>query len=113
MQRFSALFLFYTKLLRFFHFYFYFLAPPKEHPPSASSGRHGERSVQQHSSGHQELPVLCRQEQGYVSRIQEQATRLPVSLRQARNRNVSRQAQSSSTLGGTDTATLNAVAERK
>ena len=39
----------------------------------------------------QELPRLRRQEQGVVSRIQEQAERLPVSLQQGRIRIVSRQ----------------------
>ena len=57
----------------------------------ASSGRHGERGVQQHPGGHHELPRLCRQEQGVVSIIQEQAARLPVSLQQGRIRSVSRQ----------------------
>ena len=56
-----------------------------------SSGRHGERGVQQHPGGHQELPRLCLQEQGVVSRLQEQAVRLPVSLQQGRIRSVSRQ----------------------
>ena len=36
------------------------------------------------------LPRLCRQEQGVVSIIQEQAARLPVSLQQCRIRSVSR-----------------------
>ena len=57
----------------------------------ASSGHYGESRVQQHSGGHQEQPRLCRQEQGIVSIIQEQAARLPVSLRQGRIRSVSRQ----------------------
>ena len=55
----------------------------------ASSGRQGERGVQQNPGRHQELPRLCRQEQGVVSRIQEQAARLPASLQQGRIRNFS------------------------
>ena len=74
-QRSYAICLFYRKLLSFvlilheasqlilFYFFLGFVAPPKEHPHFASSGRHGERGFQQHSSYHQELPSLCRQEQ--------------------------------------------------
>ena len=57
----------------------------------ASSGRHGERGVQQYPGDHQELPRLCLQEQGVVLTIQDQAARLPVSLQQGRIRSVSRQ----------------------
>ena len=90
-KSFSALFWFYTKLISFIFYNWYFSVPPKEHPPLASSGRRGERGVQQHPSGHQELPGPCWQEQRYVSQIQEQAARLPVALQQARIRNVARQ----------------------
>ena len=45
---------------------------------------------QQYPGGHEELPRLCRQEQGVVSTIEEQAARLPVSLQIGRIRRVSR-----------------------
>ena len=49
-----------------------------------SRGRHGDRLVQQHPIGHKALPDLCRQEQGSLPRVQDQALRLPFALQQAR-----------------------------
>ena len=91
--------------------FFIFSAPPKEHPPLASSGCQGERGNQQRPSNHQKLPSLCRQEQGYVSRIQEQAARQ--SLYSKPVFEMFQGKTQPSTLGSTGTATLSVVAEHK
>lgn len=62
---------------RLFYFFFIYHCAEGEGPLLASSGRHGDHRVEQHPGGDQELPDLHRQEQGYVSRMQEQASRLP------------------------------------
>ena len=94
-------------------FYLLCRVPRRNSSALASRGRHGGRVVQQHPGDHQELPRLRRQEQGVVSNIQKQAARLPVSLQQAIFEVFQGKAQPSSTLGSTDTATLNSVAEHK
>ena len=70
-----------------------FIAEGGADPPLApsTSSRHGERCVQQHPGSYQNLPGFRRQVQGYFPRVQEQASRLPFALQQARLRGVSRQ----------------------
>ena len=71
-----------------------------------------ERMTSNNTQGLQGLPRLCPQEQGLVSRIQEQAARLLVSPQQGRILSGSRQGPATIIYSGsTDTATLRAVTE--
>ena len=95
--------------------YLLYRAPQRNSSAVASRGRHGGCGAQQHLGSRQELPRLRRQEQGFVSRVQQQAARLPClsTCSKAVFEVFQGKAQPSSTLGSTDTATLNAVAEHK
>ena len=74
-----------------------------------------EHRVQQHPGGHRELPRLCRQERRVVLRIQDSKLRVCLSLCNKAVFDVfpGKAQPSSSTLGSTDTATLDAVDEHK